>query len=400
MESDNEFDRITVQGLIADDAFLKWVNQPDEALENRWKGLIDRHPELQPVVDEARALVRQLRFAEHRAPAERKQLVLDRIKAAAGMGQEERGKAVSMRRWVQVAASLSVFVLAGIWLYTRYVGKPTGGLGDSPQPFVASKEGRLFVSDGRALSLADWGSDGEHVLKLTWSADRSLVFADGPGQTALGVDSITSPMEAVFRVALPDGSQVWMNSGSTLRLAGRYTGARRGVGVTGQCYFTVAPDAGLPFTVAVGDREVTVLGTQFDVANYPDMRHAVTLIEGSVRLSGEAMPPVLLKPGQQAQIGHDGSPIVADVDVTRVTAWKDGSFAFRNDAIEEVMAQLARWYGATVVYEGARPELPISGSIPTTLSLDDALAILQGTGVDAAFEVEGKTVKVSKLDTP
>ncbi len=98
---------------------------------------------------------------------------------------------------------------------------------------------------------------------------------------------------------------------------------------------------------------VDVLGTHFNINAYSDEPVIRTsLLEGAVRVSKDGQTRVL-QPGQQASISKRGELTVADgVDMSAVTAGKEGRFTFRDAPIEEVMRQVQRWYGAEIVYEG------------------------------------------------
>jgi|GEM_PF-462749 len=398
MAKSNEFNSMTVEDLIADDAFLQWVKRPDAAQDRYWQAVLNEKPELVSVVEEAKRLINGLRFVEEKAPAARKQLVFDRIKAEIAPDEEEPPvpvvKTMSIRRLL-VAASLLMVASVGIWLYTRYSGKPSNLLEDARQLHAFTEGGMLYLSDGRAIALEETGAatDKDGVMQLVLTADNRF-SATG---TATTVDSVVSPTGKLFRMVLSDGSKVWMNSRSTLRITGQYNAGHRGVNLTGQGYFEVTPDADRPFFAEFDHHRVEVLGTRFDVSSYPGTTPVVTLASGSVQVGNRTGEAVYLKPGQQAIFETpDGQPVVTTADVKQATAWKDGMFAFQDEHITSVMDQLARWYGVEVVYDGTLPALPISGSIPSDIALEEVLSILQGTGVDASFTVKDHTLTVRK----
>lgn len=400
MEGGNEFEKMTVEDLIANDRFLCWVKHPDEELDAYWSAQFAQHPEIEHVADEARRLILDTTFKEMRPPVGRREALFERIKEEAGIEAEapSQSNVRPMRRWLQVAASLSLMALVGAWLYTRYTSKPTGGSGSSPQFAVENKEGLLYLNDGRVISLADLavgaaieGEGGE----LELAEVNHLTYRKGNGSEVLLVDSILSPVGQVFQVDLPDGSRMWLNSGTKVRMAAAFADDSRQVSVAGQAYFDVAPDETAPFTVTFDQGQLTVLGTQFDVMTYPGNHSAVTLLEGSVHVADNHGFQDTLRPGEQVTYPGGGEPTVSEVDTTLVMAWRNGVFAFQDAPVEQVMEQIARWYGIAVEYEGAHPDTLISGTIPVDLSTDDLSAVLNDIGSDASFRITADKIVVS-----
>ncbi len=157
----------------------------------------------------------------------------------------------------------------------------------------------------------------------------------------------------------------------------------------GLCKVVVSKNADTPSCV------VTVLGTEFDIDSYEDdVVVKTTLLKGSLRITSSAnQHSKLLKPGQQAVLDKDHDLKVSeDADNEKVVAWKDGLFKFRNDSIEDIMKQMARWYDVKVVIAGKIPEHFVS-TLSRKSDLYQDLQMLQKTG-RVRFEVKGRTVTV------
>src|ERR1700722_14725033 len=84
---------------------------------------------------------------------------------------------------------------------------------------------------------------------------------------------------------LPDGTRVWLNSGTKIFYPARFTGSERVVELNGEAYFEVAHDH-RPFSVSLpGGTRVQALGTSFDVTAYPgEDSIQATLLEGMVNV--------------------------------------------------------------------------------------------------------------------
>ena len=413
MQRGNEFEHMTVEDLMANDRFLRWVKHPDEELNAYWADKFAQYPGLEPVANAARELILQLTFETKTPPTGRREALFDRIKAEAGIDETapagedtSAGEEVQInkpavrpiRRWLQVAATVSLVALAGAWIYTQYTGKPTGGLADSPQFVTEKKKGLLYLSDGRIVTLTDIATGDElenNTLRL--QSENHLVYQPDGTAGATQVDSILSPIGQVYRVDLPDGSRMWLNSGTTVGLVSAFMEHARQLSVSGQAYFEVAPHAEAPFTVSFEKGQLTVLGTHFDVMSYPEAPSAVTLLEGNVRVSDHGKFSNTLLPGEQVTYpAEHGTPTVAAVDTTLAIAWKNGAFAFHETPVDQVMGQVARWYGVNVTYTEDRPVERISGTIPTDLPLAGLLDILNGLESDASCSITPDGIVVTR----
>jgi ferric-dicitrate binding protein FerR (iron transport regulator) len=231
--------------------------------------------------------------------------------------------------------------------------------------------------------------NGQLAYQPTGNASAEMLF-----------NTMSTPRGRQFRLMLPDGTRVWLNSASSLRYPTVFAGKERQVEVTGEAYFEVAENAQMPFRVkVVGRAAIEVLGTQFNVNAYGNIQMLrTTLLEGSVRvqdISEEAGKGVVLKPGQQAVIstahaantaGRQNIMVADHVDTDKVLAWKKGLFNFDGMSLQEAMQQLERWYDIEVVYENGIPEIPFGGEISRNVSLEGLLKML--AGADLSFRIE------------
>src|SRR5690606_2438945 len=112
--------------------------------------------------------------------------------------------------------------------------------------------------------------------------------------------------------------------------------------------------------------------------NEPAIR--TTLIEGKVRvILLDSKKSELLNPGDQSKVSRDIE--VKHADPLASVAWKEGFFSFKNANIDEVMRQLARWYGIRYRIEGEVKEQHFSGAIPANLTLLELLEVLENSNI-------------------
>jgi transmembrane sensor len=308
-----------------------------------------------------------------------------------------------------VAASVALLITAGsiIWLLAHRSGTklvPPVAMQQDLLPggnraILTLANGSKIILDSAANgALATQG--GAEVVKLDSGeiAYKSAGSAAGP----LLYNTIATPRGGQYKIVLPDGSRVWLNAATTLRVPAAFTGTDRSVELEeGEAYFEVKPTAGRSFTVHVdphrpGDKEmdVEVLGTSFNLNAYGDEPEVLTtLLTGSLRVT-KGSANVVLYPGEQASVvpGLDAVHVGADVDAAGTIAWKDGLFHFDRVGTEEVMRQLARWYDVDVIYEGSLPVRQFVGTIPRDVPASDVLKALELNKVH--FRIEGKKIIV------
>jgi transmembrane sensor len=155
----------------------------------------------------------------------------------------------------------------------------------------------------------------------------------------------------------------------------------------------VAEDKDKPFKVTVGDLQVDVLGTHFDVMAYEDESAInTTLLAGAVRVTKGSASRVL-QVGQEASMDRSSESLkVNEVDVEDAVAWKNGFFQFDGASIETVMRQLTRWYDVDVEYEG-KTDKHFRGTISRSENVSAVFKMLELTGA-VHFTVEGKKIIV------
>ncbi|WP_431217647.1 FecR family protein [Puia sp. P3] len=179
------------------------------------------------------------------------------------------------------------------------------------------------------------------------------------------------------KLQLPDGTQVWLNSGSNISYDNDFNGTSRQVRLTGEAFFDVVKDNARPFIIHTATVDVTVLGTAFNVRSYPEEKVTETsLIRGAVEvtLKTNAGKKVLLKPNEKLIVSNDSATIKHDsakdtrkrpatmtltqvhhLDRDSVAAevlWTKNKLVFDGETLGQVARRLERWYGVTVTIQG------------------------------------------------
>lgn len=151
-------------------------------------------------------------------------------------------------------------------------------------------------------------------------------------------------------IELPDGSKVQTNSSTLLLYPEAFKGDTRTVYLIGEANFKVKKNPDKPFIVKSAMMSVTALGTEFNVAAYPESNDIVaTLIQGKIKVDckGEK-ESYILTPGQQVTYQKNAKKsILEDANLNDVTAWQRGQFVFRGVTMKEILSTLERRYNIT-----------------------------------------------------
>lgn len=206
----------------------------------------------------------------------------------------------------------------------------------------------------------DSSSRNKHLLRWWKSVAAILVLAVGMlvfqllnGKKETDIVQQYTPVASMDNITLPDGTQVQLNSRSTLLYPEKFTGDSRSVYLVGEANFKVKPDKRHPFIVKNEDFQITALGTEFNVSAYPedDVIQAV-LLSGSVKAEFDGLSQcALLRPEEQVSYHKKKhSYTVSRPDMDDATAWQRSEQVFREKTVLEIISVLKRKYNYEFVY--------------------------------------------------
>lgn len=163
-----------------------------------------------------------------------------------------------------------------------------------------------------------------------------------------------APKGSISEVILPEGTQISLNSGSTLKYSVGDSAGLREIFLTGEAWFQVAKMKARPFRVHTAFYDVQVTGTTFNVKAYPeDNEIATTLVEGSVEVrSSENLKlnsTIILKQNQQLIYNKElNNTSVCEVNTKLFTSWKKNKLVFINMKLKDLKILLERKYGVNI----------------------------------------------------
>ena len=165
-------------------------------------------------------------------------------------------------------------------------------------------------------------------------------------------NTFQASLGARTQVALPDGSLVWLNSGSTLTCPTVFDSRSRNVELKGEAFFEVVKNPKVPMIVTAGNIKVKVYGTRFNVNSFLDSGAIeTTLVDGKVTIiPGDSREEYQLSPGYTAHYSPEDQKIqmskVTEMDA--FTGWKEGKLLFQNEPFSEIVKKLERWYNVDI----------------------------------------------------
>lgn len=221
-----------------------------------------------------------------------------------------------------------------------------------------------------------------------WMIAASIVFLFVTGLFAVRYyrQDKTEPAQLIvadygkrIQSTLPDGTVVWLNSGSSIKYAGYSQSGKREVTLNGEAYFDVKHDAKHPFIVHAGKLNVVVLGTAFNVKAYnSDAFIETTLIRGKVEILNEAKAGagIVMYPNEKVRVNTEVNvvkkvtivnkqpvpdsvaiagngafkPSAPDNEIEE-TAWVSDYLTFKKEDFAELAGQLERWYNVKIIFD-------------------------------------------------
>lgn len=154
------------------------------------------------------------------------------------------------------------------------------------------------------------------------------------------------PCGEQMRVVLQDGTVVQLNSDTRLKYPKKFGIFNRTVELWGEGYFEVAKEKDRPFVVDLGDINVKVTGTKFNVKAYAESNLWVTLDEGGVLLKDTKGKEYPLRPGESAEYNRRSGAcqISRPENMEQITSWRSKGLNFYLTPLKEIVKVLERQY--------------------------------------------------------
>lgn len=229
-----------------------------------------------------------------------------------------------------------------------------------------------------------------------------------------------------FDRILPDGTHVWLNSGSSLTFS-QTSKKNREANLAGEAYFDVYPNEKEPFIIHTEKQDIHVLGTKLEVKAYQgDGIEETTLLSGSIRVSikegkidgsmknavgnrnfriepgrkivlsskpvkGEGSRPVSGVTADGWQIHLDSVSINGKDSICDDVAWIYGKLVFNKERFSNLAREMERWYNVKIIFQNETLKKEIFSGAFDKQDITEALKALQLT-TDFSFRQQGNNI--------
>jgi transmembrane sensor len=316
-----------IEDFILNESFQHYTLRPSPDNMDYWEAWIKEHPEAKETIEKSREIIT---FIAARKVLPKYQSLSDEVfaKLQQQINEEKKQNSGILRkiRFRHYWYAASLMIIIGLAATLRYYH----GLFTSP---------------------------------VTVNRDLEIIVPDGQRSQLL----------------LPDGTRVWLNSGSTFKYPAEFLKQYREVYIEGEAFFKVARLQGKPFIVHMKENlSIKVLGTEFDVKCYSNDRIIeTTLVKGSIKLTktdnhNQITRELDLMPNEKATYEKvSGDLNIIDLSGIReknknitslpvekkmnqqenielITAWKDDALVFHDETFEEIGIKMERWFGLKI----------------------------------------------------
>ena len=232
---------------------------------------------------------------------------------------------------------------------------------------------------------------------------------------------IIVPLGSRAKVTLPDGSQINLNAGSSLRYPTIFGVKTRDVWLDGEGFFEVQKSSA-PFIVHSGTVQIKALGTSFNVRAYSsDQVVETTLVSGKIVVTGIGRHQettdegMILLPNQKLIVSNvpdsqdasdeNNNTQVVDAEKSVILkkkvnpepeiSWKDNKWVINREDLSSLAVKLERRFDVEIVFKDEHlKSFRYNGSLPD-LSLEQVLKVMSMAS-PIHYSVNEKTVIISE----
>lgn len=195
------------------------------------------------------------------------------------------------------------------------------------------------------------------AVSVAAAAALLLVLGGAGGEEPVQWHEVYVERGRTERMTLPDGTGLWINSGSRVIYPSRFDSDTRTIFVDGEIYADVTADKSKPFIVSSTGMRVKVFGTRFSIKAFAENPNVeVALISGSVAV--EDMDETndfsrLMNPGEMIRYNRD-LRTVEDyrIDPETYGSWQNNhNIRFINQTLKEIAEDLERRFDVNILIE-------------------------------------------------
>ena len=261
----------------------------------------------------------------------------------------------------------------------------------SPEKKAGLKKRRMFVKWIAGVSAA--AACAALIATVSVSIARSSVMH----RLAETMTTVSAPAGQCINITLQDGTEVWLNSGTSIEYPARF-GKQRRVKVDGEALFDVAEDVKHPFIVNTYACDVKVLGTKFNVlADKSRDEFCTSLLRGRIQVTDNRTGRSIVLSPEQSVTLRGGNLVRSSIENHDDLMWNEGIISLHSDTFSSLMEKFEKAFGVRIDVEGSADiQLRTRGKVRVAEGITHALEILENyIGFTYNYDIDSNVVTIT-----
>ena len=298
--------------------------------------------------------------------------------------REKKPKQKKLRIWYRVAASVAATVAFVFGLISEQKEEKYD---DWYSQVVTEQytQPTLILENDSSLILADYAREAivNRDYEIEKLQENMLKYTTTGQSGSLRYNKLIVPRKYTYTLKFSDGTEVILNAGSILRYPVDFAGDKREGELVGEAFFKVAK-SDKPFLVRMGENNITVYGTQFNVYSRENHDLEIVLVEGSIGFKAGNQKEIKIRPSQMVVRQFENGEIrVKEVNPKDYIMWVENMFVFKGQTLGRIMSELSIWYGVQIKVRPDQENTKLTLITNKDNSLDEVFKfITEITGVE------------------
>jgi len=361
METQPNYQQFELEDFVSDASFIRWAQGKAPLSDGFWEQYIAANPQQKAMIAEAHDLVGAFAFVLPEIEDDFFDRLQNRLDESIAATEENKGT----------------------------IGSPTSPIDPEKTLAIDADNQRLKPDTERK----NYRLSMRIAIGIAASLLLVLAFLFYPREV-----TIVNGYTGIKEVLLPDSSIVILNANSDLSYADNWDPQHRQVNLRGEGFFRIKhrTENGkvLPFTVAVKDLKLHVLGTSFNVISSPE-NVLVTLRTGRLKVTHED-ESVFMKPEEQLNYDLEKEKFsLRKVHDEDYMDWTKMEFVFNDQPVAKVTQKLAAYFDLHFHFDD--PEMQ-KALVSGRLGLSDREETLHTLELllNKKIEINGREVSVAR----
>jgi len=365
--------------LISNQKFIDWVKNPNPELEEYWKQIILKSPELKDEIIHTKYIIKRLSQKKKGLKEKEIQRLWLNIQSKTILQKRKR---IISKNW---AIAASIFLVVGLSCFVFYQAYISNNKIDYQSIAQKEQEGndiKLVFSDNSQKLISSKKPVVKYNKKGEITIDSVLLknkVKPVKKVTKEAFNQLIVPKGKRTDLMLADGTRIFLNSGSRVIYPAKFDKKKREIYIEGEAYLEVTHHADWPFIVKTNHIKVKDLGTEFDIKSYADEDNtSVILVKGSVQTIIKSKK-ILMHTGELLTFTHkSGNTSVKNVKVSEYISWKNGWLICNNEDLESIATKLSRYFNVNIQFKNPEiKKLTISGKLDLKSKCSQVLDIIK-----------------------